>query len=425
MFLEYVSVFFCILMILSGYRLERNFYNPLVMFFGVFGLMILLSSLHLYNIFKTSQEVYSIIFIGLLSFTIGYFYFFFTKKKFYNENKVTTDTEVLNRKLVYIIYLLVIVFLLYRVIGVYQLLSQGYTYSYLRINLNESLNVSPIVSLFNQYFIKPMNFALIPIGIIEYFTGAKKIIFLSILVTILNMFIEGGRFTMMYFLVMFITMYLIQKEEIYISNKVKRRLVILLVVGVILVIVMTNLRGVEYSIFKHLYLYIAGAIPHFEYRLAQLKDLDYYTYGITSFRGFFLPIFLVLNELGIFSYPDILNNSMLITNSVNETVYIGTDNTFNSFVTIFHSFYLDGGILGVILGSLFYGIILSITYNHLKTTSSKISTAIYLLLIQGIFTSMVRWQFTTPAYALAFIFIFIFYKNRPVENTPLNKNLTS
>jgi oligosaccharide repeat unit polymerase len=411
--LQYCSILLCTYIALFGYHKEKNIYNPLTFVFFIFALSIGLASLNLFSIFSTSQFTYFIIFTGLISFFIGYcFFYIINPSAKYNNITDKTNRYIFNirYKLVYIFCVIAIGCLAYNALQTIKLLMQGYSLYIIRSDPYDLIDVPVIYSLFNAYIINPFIFALIPLGVVDYISGKRVLILPTIIIILLSMISSGGRFIVLYFLIFCIVSVLILKKQLNISKKIKRRIFIITLIGIIAIAVITNMRGVSSTLFEHLYNYIAGPIPHLDYRLNILQEQQVYTYGFTFLRGFLDPLFFILKSIGIVQgYPMIYFDSMNLS-YVDDSVLIGIDTYFNAFVTPFFYFYLDGGILGIIICSSIYGFIFSLSYHYVKKAPNILNIAIYLLFIQGAITSMVRWQFIFPAYALAFIFLLFFLK---------------
>lgn len=94
----------------------------------------------------------------------------------------------------------------------------------------------------------------------------------------------------------------------------------------------------------------------------------------------------------------------------------------NAFATIFYQLYLDGRIIGIILGMLLFGLFVGHFYSKMMLSFSNKYVLIYLLLAQKIIFSMVRFYFTqvnqTVCFVLAFfIFIYVYRKHNESNKT--------
>lgn len=410
--MQYVIITFSVLIIILSYLIEKNIYNPLTMFFGLYGIIIIFSTLGLYEMNVVSQKTYSIIFLGLFSFLLGFLYFETIKPVFsLGKNHKATQVRFYSIRygLLNFLYVIIILLLLLRTISVFRLLLQGYDYVTIRANLVSITEQTPLQVIVDNYFISPILNMLLPISAIEFFYGEQKYLSLTFIAVLLDVLSSGGRFIVLYLIIYLIIVYLIRNKGFKISNKIKRRIYMIVAIAIVGIISMSRIRIGDRNIFSHLYAYIAGAIPHLDYRLSEMGNNIDYTYGTFYIRGFLAPIFLITNALGIISYPSVFNMTNEVIAHISEPVFIGIG-SFNSFVTLFYYFFIDGGWLGVVIGSQIYGTIFSISYNSLKYNNNKLSMTFYLILLQGALISMVRWQFVNPSYALAFFYLLFIFK---------------
>lgn len=414
--LQYIAIIFSILVAFLGYLKNKDIYNPLTILFSIFGLILFFASLHLYGLYRASQYTYTIIFVGLISFFIGYCFIELIKtKKPYSGTKYFDFFKYTIRyKLLYYICFIIIIFLSYRTMQVIEALSQGHSMSVIRSDAYSIINVSDWYSIISQYVVKPIVFALIPLTVIDFFIGKKKLVVITLIIIVLTALGDGGRFIFLYILAQVLITAIIFKDRIGFSNKIvfnrkmKLSVISLFIVISIAIFNITELRGVSSSFFRHIYFYTAGCIPHLDYRLNLLES---YTYGITFFRGYITTLLVFLNGTGILNYPNFFTEAVQLAH-VEDRVLIASDSYYNAFVTPFFYFYLDGGLIGVIISSFVYGIIFALSYYFVKNKRNILNVAIFLLLMQGAFTSMVRWQFIIPAYALSFVFVIFLVKIR-------------
>ena len=80
---------------------------------------------------------------------------------------------------------------------------------------------------------------------------------------------------------------------------------------------------------------------------------------------------------------------------------------------MFYYFYVDWREIGVFLGSAIYGMLMSISY--IKTKNEKnnlLYCAYFVMLLQGLLKSFVRWEFVQTSYILSFIYILFMIKKK-------------
>lgn len=89
----------------------------------------------------------------------------------------------------------------------------------------------------------------------------------------------------------------------------------------------------------------------------------------------------------------------------------------NAYVSLFWFFYLDGRILGVIVGMFLYGFFSNKIFQGYNQSKSQYNLCLLLLWIQGLLFSGVRFQFAVMPYALAFIYIGLLFYDKKKELT--------
>ncbi|WP_339266763.1 O-antigen polymerase [Paenibacillus sp. FSL R5-0470] len=411
--------FTCIVISIISSRMQRSVINPLTIIFVFFSLMIGLASMGLYNLYDVRDDTYIVMIVGLLGFLIGYVVISVVFPKKRNAYLVTENRYEFKYDTLYFLYFVTIVYMLYRGFSVIILLTQGYTLGEVRgAFTSEVLGSSVWAVIYENYVNKAIIFMFIPIAAIDFFAGKKdkRLLILTFIVAVLSAIGDGGRVIFYYVFIHFLIAAIVYKKRLNISKKMKRIILVLLVLGVTAMYIITKMRGPSASIIQQLYLYLAGAIPHLDYRLYIIDSTNSHTNGWAFLSGYLKPFFHVISSIGIINYPQSFLNSLDLMN-VDNFVNIGDRITFNAFVTPFFYYYLDGGIIGVFFYSAAYGVICSLSYNYVKYKPNIKNIAIYLLIMQGVLTSMVRWQFVISAYALSFLYLnFVIKKKKDNDN---------
>ena len=418
---------FCFLIALLGILKEKNIYNPLFVFFLIWGFAIAGAKMQLYNIYEVSDETYTIVFIGLLSFFIGYMVIdiFFIKKftprnnlNFENFKKTNPNNFNLNLnyKYIYVFAFCALIFFGSSAIKALQILIDGNTFHYIRtISSDDVLAGSPIIRSLRAYIFVPGLSILIIISAIDLIVGKKdkKLFLLTFIISLLQTLSTGGRITFLNFIFYIILSRLIFNRKIKINKKTKIIINISTVIIIFLFIFISKSRGIT-SLTSSLYFYLSGAFPHLDYRLGVIDAMEYQTYGFAALNGLFTSIFFILKNLGITNYPVLFQETVQYIN-VENFVSIGQNVYFNAFVTPFFYFYLDGRYIGVILGSFLYGIIASLSYNNMKRNLTLKHILLFMIVIQGLATSIIRFQFIDMAYFLSFVYVLFLFRKRRIK----------
>ncbi|MGD1816185.1 MAG: O-antigen polymerase [Pleomorphochaeta sp.] len=404
-------IFSCIIFAFSSYIKNKNIYNPITIFCSVWAFVTFLASLRLYGLYETSVKTYLVIWIGIISFVfgcsvLGRFQLRVKVSSLGKENEFT-----FNKNIIYIIILTATVILIVTAYKSINLLFSGHNLAYIRYIAQDEVmgsNNGLILILFN-YIAQPICQLLIPLSALMYFSNNKdnKIIILSIIPIILLVISNGGRFILLYYVINFVFIGMILNAHINISNKLKRRINVILLIVISIIIYMTVARN-GYTIGKSFYTYICGCVPHLSLRLSNFDGLKKYTYGISSFQGFVRPIFSIITKIGITdNFPSLLQLAENLNNEVLSPIYIGENLRYNAFVSLFYYFYIDFNLFGVVFLSMFYGYICKLFYYRAKKNGSNSNIIAYSLLLQSIVTSMFRFQFSSFMFAMTFIYLFL------------------
>ena len=419
-----ILILFCLFAALVGYRMEKNIYNPITSFFAYWFLVfcLLIYGEHYFEVNQTSGRAYLIILIGLISYFAGcIFVIYFNSRIRSSENGILlydTDSS-LRYNLIYVIYGLVLIYLLYNSITTIRLLVSGNSLADIRklYTDREGYNVvrkSSLNLVFKNFISTPVVYLSLPIAVVEFFSGSKdkKLFFLTIGMAALWVLTSGGRSIILWLSMYFVCAYFIYNKHNKLGKKNKTSAFVLIaLLGVVLIIV-SNFRRSNFSLIREIFIYYAAPIPHFDYRISEIDRLfpNVYGYGMSSLNGLIYPILFLLENIGLVSYPEkYLLIRDLSFELLEETVDIGV--RMNAFATMFYQPYLDGRILGVIIFSTLFGMLCNWIYLSMKNNLSKMMVVLYLLIIQKLLSSVVRFYFFQPAHVIGLIAVFLLYEN--------------
>ncbi|MFZ7131021.1 MAG: O-antigen polymerase [Eubacteriales bacterium] len=415
-------IIICFLISFFGVVKEKNIFNPLAVFYTIWGVALLGARMKLFGMNGVSNHTYNIISLGLVMFFLSYVIIdvFMMKniKLVMHTKKQTTNILKfkINYKYLYLFLALSFLFFGSSAIKAIQLLLQGNSFHMIRLLSNDELLAgSPIIRTLRAYLFVPGLSILIVISAIDLVVGGKnKYLFIStFIVSLLQTLSTGGRITFLNFAFYIILSQTIFKKKINISKKTKNKIRISTLIVIAIFIFISRSRGIS-SLASSLYFYLSGAIPHLDYRIQIIDYTSHFSYGYASLNGLFTSFYFILKNIGIMDYPDLFQET-LIYMDVENFVSIGQNVDFNAFVTPFFYFYLDARLLGVILGSISYGIIASLSYNTMRRSFTMRNVMIYMIIIQGLATSIIRFQFVDMAYFLSLVYILFLYRKRRIR----------
>ncbi len=378
--------------------------------------------LGLYEMNATSETTYALVGLGILGFLIGGAIPVLSKnpsRLMINLNDSSIKREAPTYKfrygLIYIFSIITLFYLVDRAIHVTQLLEAGYAMSYIRLNYAELVIVSGLNGLIDNYIVHPAIYLLLPITMASIFLEGKNKILpvLTLAMVVLYAYCDGGRMIFVYLILHFFLAYLIfgKQKKLSLSNKVKRLLgfLVLFLIVVFSIISISEARGTEISFGQTIYTYLCGCMPHLDYRFQVLQRSGEFTYGACFFNGLIEPILFVLKNVGLLrEYPAWFINARNLVD-VSNFVSIGSQN-YNAFVTPFYYFYADFSYIGVFIFAIIYGLISGFSYKKGKKQGALRSSIAYMIIVQSIIMSMVRWQFYQITFVFSFLYIPIFIK---------------
>ena len=182
-------------------------------------------------------------------------------------------------------------------------------------------------------------------------------------------------------------------------------LIVLLVVSMVGIGLLRMSADTTDSWFRHYYIYLCGNVIFFDLHIAQVSDIGLFPF-VSAFWGFwhqFLPVF---NALGL-SYPEWFIVAGKKIMSTQDHIQIGDNMETNAFSTPFYYLYADMGIIGVVFGMIFFGIIAGLIYKKMKISTCNKYLILYLLICQMIFRTIFNYPFVNDGYVLIFMYLFV------------------
>lgn len=414
---------------------KRKAISPIIIFFALWTFILILSNLHLYNIYIASNKAYFLITLMLIFFAIGVLFNIFIKKKKIKKAKhLKNDKKIeLRYKIYYLLCFFIIFFYIIDIIIIIQELQKGTPLWQIRNwTLDPVGSDNPILnrrsfleSIIRNIILSPFELIIPPITAFYFFNEENKrrkyILFVVSLLVLVTSSIAGGggRIGFIYYIGCFIlAFFVIYKKEGQSKEKTKKYLKyigIFLVLGIIFIFGYTILRTGFGNIIKQIYTYFALPPTLLSIWLPDLENVNH-TFGLTTFFGIHSYFFRVLDTIGLdFLVPQIYNDTYLyITNAeIFKEVGYGVG---NAFVTPIYYFYIDGGYFFVCLASMFFGYIVSEIFERFERNINIKNFAIYSLVTYGVFVTFMRIQTAIPAYIIAFIFIEILFKKNKIKS---------
>lgn len=419
-------IFILILIGIVEWILEKKIYNFLTAYCFFWSIIVFLANLKLFDMYEYSNKGYELILIGSLGFAIGYwiFRFWINNKKFKvnMNNKILNDNN-LNKKYVYLLVYIALVFYTYVTLKVLLFFKDGYSYYLIRRMYQGYADMpffnSKLEVYFSSYIAIPIIYVLCPLFIIEVFKKNKdfRLLILMTLTLVLYLFSSASRFIVLniVFQFIFIALFLNKKIPKKILKRVKIAVVALLGVIILVTVLRENKptynSSYDWGILKSTYSYFSVSVPLLTYWSEYINSIGYFGKGLVTFRApLSLITLLLLHPLGI--EFNSLTEAINLVNQTDIFIPIFPKHTYNAFASIFYYFYVDFREIGVFIGCMFFGAICGFIFKKLVINPNNRNLLFSLLIIQALFKSMVRWEFYTSGYFIAFIIALFIYNER-------------
>ncbi len=395
----------CFIIAFFAYKRYNALYNPISLYLGIWAFVFSLYTLNPYSLPQIKEPTCQIYLTAFASFLIGYW----VKRGKISFSLSNKPHRFLNKKVFNILIGIMGVFMIIPALNAMGLIFSGADLHDIRYVHHDSILGNGIVAVVFGYFCEPFIAFLIIYSVVNLFTGRKKkyYILLSVISLLLITVITGGRFYVLYFLASLLINTLIFRKSAE-AKQILKYSRVLLILMVLSLIVISIIRGSD--IVQTFFVYPSGCIPFMEERLAETSGLPN-MFGLASLYGFIRPVFVVLRALFSLELPLPIKIVEAIFLGDDELIMLTPEVHYNSFVSIFYSMYLDGGLVGVAIGNLLLGVISKIVFVNLSKNDIFILSA-YTLIGIIFLLSFFRFLVCSYTYALSFIYLYTCFSRR-------------
>ena len=206
---------------------------------------------------------------------------------------------------------------------------------------------------------------------------------------------SGGRTLIAQILVTIIFTFIIYKKQLFMMvkdlsarkkiRKFRKHIIIAVLLIVVSMVLLTIQRkgtasSRNMTAWRSMYEYTGYILPYLD---VQLSNYHYpHLHGYAFILGFIRLSQTVICNLLKLPQPDAF---YVLTKDIAATIQLGTyvssDDIMNAYVTMFYYFYADGGIVGVILESFVFGLLVSGFYYRLRKNIDIKIVSIYMIII--------------------------------------------
>lgn len=400
----------CFVIAYVAYKRNEVLYNPVSLYLGTWALVFTLYALNPYSLPQIHEATYQIYIVAFVAFLIGNILIF--KKPCISG--ITLRKRSLNKKFINILIVVMVILMVIPAIKALNLIASGVDLHDIRYVHHDDIMGDGIVAIAFVYFCEPFITFLIIFSVVNLFVGQRKMyyVLLSVISLALMTIITGGRFFVLYFIASLLIATLIFKNTRE-AKKILKYSGILLILLVVSLIVISVVRGS--NIEQTFYVYLSGCIPFMEERINDTSKLPN-MYGMASLYGFIRPVFVVLRKVLSMELPLPLQVVESVFLEDDELIMITPEIHYNSFVSIFYSMYLDGGLIGVFIGNLLLGVVAR--YSFLKLQKDNPFKLVAYTLVAIIFLlSFFKLLVCNYTYALSFIYLYVCFSKKKTYRT--------
>ena len=409
----------CLILVVMGRLLFRNYTNPTVIFAGVWGVIFLVYETNKYGMYAIRDQTYTIVGISILFFAIGAIMAqaIFKRRKLVFRQSRETYTYYFDYKLFYFLSITSLLIVIPDAIEAIKILiMSGGKMGLVRERYSSGQGALHFIgfSLYRNYIVKPFLTTVPAFFAYELLCGHKKktVFWLSVALVALNIVASGGRIAIMYMVFHLLLLAIILKKKIVLQRKTKRVILGVVLLAVAATILVSIQRGTN-DLRRMLAVYISGCVPLLDRYVNAMPIQPTTWFGLLLSKGYLVTIFTLLENLG-FPYPKILAMVEPLLD-FEQTVSIGTGVHMNAYVSLFCYFWMDSQYLGITMGMFIYGAICGYFYQRINDQNNQRSIIAYMILAQGLVMSMVRFQFVLDSYAWSFVFIPLLFKKKVEE----------
>lgn len=432
----FISIALVILCFFISLLLTKSVLSPACMFSLLWSCILTLSAAGLYALLPTSDWVYQAIAIGVAVFCIACFAV--QSLGLRNEQLDGRRQSIHQLRYGFLAILVVLTIGLFTKDLIISVNTAGgfEGLDYVRAISQDSTSAlyssrSTLESALRMLVIDPFSLAFQVIVAMEFWNPSRKnwILLSDVLMIGLRVFSQGSRILIVYLAFHLIVCGILclrntslvsgsyQEQLRSVSTWIAKRkkvLIPIVIIAVVVFIAATVSRSND-RVIRNIYYYFSMEPHLMESWLPKGGQIDNPSLGAASFNGFIYPLIYVVKNLFSLDYPEPwYTNIFLLINDTDQIwktiAFDGT--TANAYVSLFWFFYIDGGILGIVVGCALYGLSIGGLYSKSLRSTSLYSIGICSYLLQSLVFSFVRFQFASTSYALGIILLILLYRKR-------------
>lgn len=394
----------------------KTWNNPYVIFnllWSIVGILILYGNRSVYSPSKIAMLC---VIIGIIGFNLSAVSIRFILGKQNSLNK----NYVFNKRIAIFFSIIVLIASLFLSIDTIQSLLSGASYSDIRNDYYTYSNSGSVLLYYlREYVIDPLRYVVIVSAIFSLFKKehqSKLLIANAAFCVLLQAITSGGRYILMntFFMLICGAFMLISNVELSLKQKVQ-----LVILGGLIaygIIFLTDSRSTHLmqsmsigeKVLSTIYQYFAGSVTYLGEVIKTTPKIKGATFGVNFIAGLISPMFVLLNFIGIMSYPKVFS---IIGMEACKILKIGESLYFNAMPTVFGYSYIDGGLVLTFIEAWIWGYICRRFYKR-ASSGNLLFVAFYILMFMQICNASTRWFFYSTGYCLAYVYMRMVFKEK-------------
>lgn len=421
----YIVGLLCMSIAYYTYKLYKNVYNPVCFFCIIWCVVSILSQMKLFGFTGADTYSYILIGIGIISFSVGANALLHKRKSvsfMIKGYRARRTIDRVNTKMLWIMLLIVLLYTCSKLFLALPYILMNNTLGYVRtiyLNVGGGITINALDYMINTFIITGLRLTCEIIIINESISGRKinkLMISILILIIVMNILLSGGR--MILFDLCTFVFFAIQLNGFKVTFKLnsKQKAGIYLIVGaaVYAMIYITMDRQSNISVIESVYGNFIGGVSLFNTIINDVLGQKW-TLGTMFAYAVLSLVWVPLNYLFKIPYPSTFDTYNLLV----SPFYTVGKTTMNAYTTCWAFFYADFRIWGILIFSAVFGAIAANSYNRYIRTRSAVDTCKYMLVLNVLVYSIIRWQFCNSSYLLTLVLIPLVYKKNASKEANL------
>lgn len=418
-----ICAILCIILVIFEKIRSGTFINPFSIFYLEWACICITASINIYDLYPVDDKYYLYIFVGLICFAVGY-YLYTAKLGRYrivlSKNTKLHEYKTIKYKLLLFLMILSLLYYSIYLYSVYKAIPDYNLWAVQRFLRNREIEIisNRWIRLIGSFIAGPISTAL-P-AVVSYMAWYKQkywkqFLILSSIILILRTLATGNRASLIMLPVMIAIVGLLKIKDksvgVKITKKAKKIIVSVIIISIVVFVILSVSRRL--SLFRSLYLDFAIVPSMFQKWGEYVEAEKCYGYGMASLNGIlFTILYFIQTVFGFESLPYSFQNiSNIITLTDTNWVYVGNDVVANAYTSIFWYLYLDGRIIGIVIGMFLFGIYCCATYNTYNKSKNIRSSSLYCMCLIAVIYSISRMQFSNANFAISLLYVqFILFR---------------